>query len=286
MIGNHSWNDIYSAAVDPADTRTRIRLAAACCDSDRIPKVANAGGFVQANGTECQVMHNGVLVRRGGYFGEWMSQIIGLLRGHHEPQEEFAFNCVLAGMRPGAVMIEGGSFWSYYSLWFRKAIPDGRSIMIEPAADRLAVGKENFALNGYEGEFLRAYVGDAAQSAGDSPDGVPTVTMDGLLRRFSLERVHLAHMDIQGAELRMLRGSRNALRDRRIDFMFISTHRDDPLHIRCIEVLRSFDYEILCEHTMRDSFAFDGLIVARSPQAPQIPAIRISRRSAFSTELV
>lgn len=36
-------------------------------------------------------MHNGVKVIAGGYYGSWMTEIIRLLQGHHEPQEERVF---------------------------------------------------------------------------------------------------------------------------------------------------------------------------------------------------
>lgn len=273
---------IYSRRIDPADHRTRIRLAAACCDCDHIPKVDNAGGYIEVGGVQCQVMHNGVVVRRGGYYGEWMSQIIELLRGHHEPQEEHAFHSVLKAIGPGAVMIEGGSFWSYYSLWFRRAIADSRTIMIEPDPDRLAVGRENFHLNGYRGEFFQAYIGNAPQRASEATGSVRTITVDSLMRRLSLKRVAMVHMDIQGAESRMLRGARRSLEQRSIDFMFISTHRDETRHVGCIDALTSLGYEIICQHTKRDSFSYDGLVVARSPEAPAVEPIAVSSRSAFA----
>jgi len=44
-----------------------------------------AGHFVGET-QDMQIMHNGILIKRGSYHGEWMSEIIQKLRGHHEPQ--------------------------------------------------------------------------------------------------------------------------------------------------------------------------------------------------------
>ena len=55
-----------------------------------------------------------------------MTNIIEILKGHHEPQEEFAFFQVLEQLRRNPSpwgnprMIELGSFWAYYSMWFLK----------------------------------------------------------------------------------------------------------------------------------------------------------------------
>jgi predicted O-methyltransferase YrrM len=60
---------------------------------------------------------------------------IRVLRGHHEPQEELVFHRVLErlaadGGEPS--MIEFGSFWTYYGLWFCHALPAGTVVAVEP----------------------------------------------------------------------------------------------------------------------------------------------------------
>jgi len=88
----------------------RIALTVRCRDTDRLPKVVGAGDVDDG----VQTMHNGVKVEEGGYYGEWMTEVIRRLRGHHEPQEEVAFHTILerlaatAGSAP--TMLELGSF--------------------------------------------------------------------------------------------------------------------------------------------------------------------------------
>jgi hypothetical protein len=70
-----------------ADFQKRVDLITSCRDTDIIPRVEGAGQTFGEN-DEFQRMHNGLIVRRGGYHGDWMTEIIRILRGHHEPQEE------------------------------------------------------------------------------------------------------------------------------------------------------------------------------------------------------
>ena len=103
--------------------QNRVDLTSSCSDCNKLPKVEHAGKIIKGN-PSYQLMHNGIKVMLGGYHGEWMQNIISNLRGHHEPQEEIAFYEVLGFMPEGGVMIELGSFWAYYSMWFHAAVPN------------------------------------------------------------------------------------------------------------------------------------------------------------------
>lgn len=252
----------------------RIALTTRCRDTDGLPKVDGAGAVVDG----VQLMHNGVKVVKGGYYGDWMVEVIRRLRGHHEPQEEVAFHAVVERLavsgHPAPVMLELGAFWAYYSLWFRNRIPTGRCFLVEPDPAYLEVGRRNFALNGFEGTFLQAAVG--AAPAAPSPfecesDGlsrpVPTEGLASLLASFRLERVDLLFADVQGAEWPLLDGAHELLADGRVRFLVVSTHHHaisgDPLtHQRCLGLLRELGAHVVTEHTVAESFSGDGLIVA------------------------
>ena len=115
-----------------ADLKRRILIAAGCDDCDYIPKVTGAGEVLTADGVRYQLMHNGVKVIEDGYCGQWMTELIRLLKGHHEPQEEKIFHEVLKHLGAGAAMMELGSYWCYYSLWFQQVIAGAASYLIEP----------------------------------------------------------------------------------------------------------------------------------------------------------
>ena len=267
----------------------RIALTVACRDTDAIPKVVDAGEV--HNGV--QVMHNGVRVVEGGYYGEWMTEVIRRLRGHHEPQEEVAFHAVLerlaATSGPAPAILELGAFWAYYSLWFLHRIPGGRAFLVEPDPAYLEIGRRNIELNDFEATFLQAAVGRDRQAPRPfecESDGVTrNVSIEGLrslMDRFHLEYLDLLFADVQGAEWPLLDGARDLLRDGRVRFLIASTHHHvisgDPLtHYRCLELLRELGAHVIVEHTVAESFSGDGLIVASFDERDRDMKVCVSR---------
>ena len=58
------------AALSSEDAR-RVRLTISCHDADDLPKVEGAGEVFDHEGQPVQMMHNGVLVEEGCYYGPW-----------------------------------------------------------------------------------------------------------------------------------------------------------------------------------------------------------------------
>ena len=92
-----------------------------------------------------------------------MTEIIRRLRGHHEPQEELVFHRVIERLRgdpsrPPGVVIELGSFWSYYSIWAMRALGI-EAVLVEPDPGNLEVGRVNLAMNGLSARVVQAAVG-------------------------------------------------------------------------------------------------------------------------------
>jgi FkbM family methyltransferase len=264
-------------------------LAVSCRDCDALPKVAGAGECF-GDKQQFQRMHNGVVVRRGAYHGEWMTEIITKLRGHHEPQEEKVFAEVLPYISPGACMLELGSFWAYYSMWFHQQVAQPRCFLVEPVPEKLAVGVEHFRLNGMKGTFLHGFIGRQSDPYARFKDWdgteseVPMISVDSLMSRFELDKIDLLHADVQGAEFDMLTGANHALCRHRIGFLFISTHGYE--HERCVSCLRQCGYRIVASHSVLESFSGDGLIVARAPEYPGPEHVDISVRKASCAEQV
>jgi FkbM family methyltransferase len=257
------------------DELRRIELTAAVRDTDRIPKVADAGSTRILDGVAVQVMHCGVVVVRDCYYGPWMTEVIRRLRGHHEPQEEAVFYELLKrlGSDPWEpTMLELGSYWAYYALWFKHVHPRGTCILVEPDPQHLEVGERNLALNAVDGQFIEAavsYSHDSHTSLRCESDGVtrrvPTVSVDGLLAGDPSGRADLVVCDVQGAEMDVLRGASHALREGRIRFLVVSTHlvaHDPVLHQRCLAFLVEAGAQIIAEHSIPESCSGDGLIVA------------------------
>ena len=282
------------------DEAFRVAMTCSCRDSDAITKVPSAGELQRdpSSGETIQVMHNGLRVVAGGYYGDWMSTIIQQLQGHHEPQEELLFHGLLQrlGGQPGC-MIELGSFWSYYSLWFLRENPSQRrAICLEADPAHLAIGRRNAELNQLSPTFVHGFAG---ATPGHDPVAFPTersgsvdllcYSVDQLIEQHQIPYLDILHLDTQGAELSVLQGALGAIRARRIRFLVVSTHSyeicGDPLiHQRCVAWLEQHGAHIICEHDVHESFSGDGLIVASLSDADRDWTQEISR-NRYATSL-
>jgi FkbM family methyltransferase len=256
------------------DNPERVVLTCSCRDADPIPKVAGAGEVFIENGVRVQRMHNGLKVVAGGYYGDWMTELIGRLRGHHEPQEERVFHEVMKRIPDRATMLEIGGFWLYYSLWFLLQNPNLRTAYaIEPDPNYLEIGRRNAALNRLHVHVQQGFAGGDGpatrkfQTESAGPLELPRVDIPAFLKEKGVGQLTILHCDAQGAELDVLRQCEPLFRDRTIEFAFVSTHAvqisGDPLtHQRCLALLKGLGATILAEHDVHESFSGDGLIVA------------------------
>lgn len=269
-----------NVSLTPAE---RVVLTLSCKDCARIPKVRNAGRVIDENGRRIQIMHNGVRVVAGGYYGPFIEEIITGLKGHHEPQEELVFHHILKFVPGKATMIELGGFWSYYSLWFlrqgrpgwlgRRAQNERRVIVLEPDPNHIAIGRENAELNGETIEFVQACIGERpipeiafpTESAGEIR--MPQASVQQLMDERAIQHLDILHCDTQGAETAVVASMRDLFAQGRVSFCVVSTHSHhisgDPLtHQRCLAMLREAGGRILAEHDVQESFSGDGLIAA------------------------
>ncbi len=291
----------------PDPEARRVAMTLSCRDTDVLPKVPDAGRIRTSPGGSVQVMHNGVLIEEGCYYGPWMTQIIRGLDGHHEPQEERVFDAVIRRLEashveasrlgaavPAPTMIELGSFWAYYSLWFCQVLRGGRAVAMEPDPAYLQVGVRNAALNGLTRriEFVHGAVGARPGETLDfrtesTGAVVPVVQHDlgSLLQHARWHRVDLVLLDIQGAETILLERARTLLSGGRLRFIVVSTHHqsisgDALTHQRALDLLIGCGGHIIAEHTVRESFSGDGLIVASFDPADRDLTVPISRARA------
>ena len=264
----------------PEQIRSRIAMTISCTDADHLPRVSNAGEVIDHSSGPVQVMHNGVLVEDGCYYGVLSGEIIRCLRGIHEPQEEVAFSVIMkrlaetlpAGHTP--TMIELGSFWAYYSLWFLNDFPDGTSICLEPDAHHLEVGKRNFAINGRTGTFINAAIGIGGGSVrgfitetNPNPVDLPSHDLESLLETCKIDHVDVLLSDIQGGEVPLLIRASERLRQGAVRFLVVSTHDlsitgSATTHQQVLDILLWSGAHIIAEHSISESFSGDGLIVA------------------------
>ncbi len=254
-------------------------------DCAEIPKVPDAGKCFSDQSGGYQLMHNGIKIRLGSYYDDLNKVIIEKLQGHHEPQEELVFYEVLKQLPENSVMIEVGSYWGYYSLWFKKEKPSGSVYLIEPLDKHLEAGKSNFKANNIKGEFLKAYVGATSKPPhtvkmeGEIVKNVEKITVDDVMERYKISYVDLLHVDVQGAELELLKGAKTILEKGSVSYIFISTH-GVQVHNDCLTLLAKYDLHIIASHTRAESYTTDGLIVARNRNIAGINEVVISKKKS------
>ena len=187
---------------------------------------------------------------------------------------------VLKCLPSGSTMLEFGSYWAFYSMWFYSEVADARCFCVEPDSRNIQMGKDNFALN--FGDLLprvafeQAFAGQADAIA--SPDKeIPTVSVDGFLSKHGILQLAILHADTQGHELDVLLGATNSLAAAAIDYVFLSTHTNE-LHRLCLAELRKHRYRILADVDLLETYSLDGLIVGQSPRLPKTAFCCVSNR--------
>jgi hypothetical protein len=218
-------------------------------------------------------MHNGLKIFLGSYYGPEVAIMLQKNKGVHEPQEERVFQEILKLMPPNALMIEMGSFWSFYSMWFQSKVENARNYMIEPDEFNLGQGKRNFKLNNFEGSFTQAYI-----SSKFIKGKIPTISVDYFVKSNNIDKINILHSDIQGYEFEMLSGAKESILQNKIDYIFISTHNNE-LHNRCLNFLIEHDFFIISEVDLENTFSEDGLIVASANHILSKNKIKISSKN-------
>lgn len=248
--------------------QTRIETVILSPDNRHIERVRDAGKITG----DKQIMHNGIKIHVGSYYGDGNTVLLHKNKGVHEPEEERAFTEIVKLLPPGAVMLELGAFWAFYSMSFLRSVKDGVSYLIEPDPHALLSGKNNFRLNNLKGKFFNYYISNS-----DAVGQVPTITVDEFLQTNGISKLNILHSDIQGFELKMLMGATHYLKHGKIDYLFISTHSND-LHEDCMNYLKNYGYQILCDTNLDQTYSWDGLIVAKHRTIGGPDRLDISKR--------
>lgn len=246
----------------------RIAIVKSSPDNLKLQPVPDAGKVFPDH----QLVHNGLKITLGSYYDYGNTHLLMENQGIHEPQEEYAFDKILKSIPRKGTMMELGSYWAFYSMWFAKEVPQAQCFMIEPDPHKMNFGKLNFSKNKLKGIFDLGFISD-----GYKPASIPYYSVDHLMKKHKIQHLNILHSDIQGFELKMLEGCKDALASGMIDYFFISTHSNE-LHNACIAKLKSSSFEILCEANLDESFSVDGLIVAKRKGVGGPENIDISKR--------
>jgi FkbM family methyltransferase len=233
---------------------------------------------------------------RSDWVGEDLAEYVAMVRGMGDPVETRAYLDVLAELSERAIVVlEAGAGGGRYSLHALRHHPDAQAVLVEAHPRHYELTCDHMVLNGVadrsrvvhaavsaeEGRIVRfcdAGYGSSVHSSGDIL--VPTVTVTGIMRDLEIPYLHILHMDVQGAEVDVLRGAHQALRDFRIGYLFIGTHSEE-LQTECRSILIDLGYTLsINESPATSAIGGDGLIVAKAPAWPVDDASSRDWRSA------
>jgi FkbM family methyltransferase len=148
--------------------------------------------------------------------------------------------------RPGDIVIDGGGYWGDTALYFAQIVgPAGRVVSFEFEPSNLEALHYNLSLNpqlahrvhvvssalwDQVGEEVNVHhFGPGTSIRSDGEARASTDTIDALVARGDVERVDFIKLDIEGAELRALRGAEATLLRFRPRLAVAAYHKPDDL---------------------------------------------------------
>jgi FkbM family methyltransferase len=173
--------------------------------------------------------------------------------GMYEPAK---MEAVLKLLKPGSTFIDIGANIGDFSLLAASVAGSaGRVLAFEPESTNCGLMKRNIELNGYKNiEVFQLALSDSNGEASlylgdrcdyhsllrDQPErkagviAVKTRTLDSFLEEFGQNRVDMIKVDVEGAELEVLRGAREVLRRNPDVVLLLELH--PPLGVNPAEV--------------------------------------------------
>ena len=248
----------------------RIQDVLDCSDNKDIPRHELAGQIVDRQ----LYMHNGIKVDPLSYYNYPMLKMLMDNKGVHEPQEEKIFQETIASLPKNGKkkMLELGSYWSFYTIWFKKHFPNADCVMVEPDRKNLTYGKRNLKLNGMNGKFVHAGIGKQVDRAKN------ITTVDAICEQYKIDFLDILHSDIQGFELEMLQGSEKLFSNNGVGYAFISTHSNE-LHEQChAHLSEKYGFQLVASANLDQSYSWDGILVMKAPDYPGIDKVDIAKK--------
>ena len=203
-----------------------------------------------------------------------------ILTGRYEPEQTEVFR---QHVGPGDVLIDVGANVGYYTLLASRLIgASGRVVALEPSPSNALFLRKHIRLNCPDNALaLACAVGDTDGTVHfksqlgtgrgyvdkDGDVEVRMRSLDSIVKSENLRPTHIK-IDVEGAEIGVLRGARRTLTNMR-PTLFLSTHGRERRRA-CIELLQSLDYTLQPLHTDDIWNAGEALAVPREKWAKRV----------------
>jgi FkbM family methyltransferase len=179
----------------------------------------------------------------------------GCWLGSYEADKQLVFK---AAVHPGSVVYDVGANVGFYTLLASRLVgPAGAVYAFEPFPDNIAHLQRHLALNNVSNvTLIEAAVSSESGEMGFSPgefneEGqlsstgslrVRVVSLDDLVRAGAAKPPTMLKIDVEGAELDVLRGSEYVLAQYQ-PLIFLATH-NPPVHQACCDFLKTHGYSL------------------------------------------
>jgi FkbM family methyltransferase len=168
------------------------------------------------------------------------------LRGSYELR---LASFVSESLAPGDVFWDIGAHFGYYTLIAARALRSGKVFSSEPSTENLWLLRKHiewnslnnvtvlpFAIGATDGRSTFGGQGTGSGHLGGEGTDVLVRSIDSLIASGECESPSFIKLDVEGAEAKILRGSRQLLA-RRCTTLVIATH-GQTIHDECLQILR------------------------------------------------
>jgi hypothetical protein len=173
-------------------------------------------------------------------------------------------------------MVELGSFWAYYTLWYLTEVPGAGAVCIEPDPNHMRIGKCNAEMNGMADriDFVDGCIGGTTATqishmcaSSGTERKLPCFSMANIVQLGGGSIIELLHIDAQEVELEFMGSMEQAVHNGQVRFVIVSTHHRTisgslTTHEDCLLAIKELGGHVLVEQSIRESFSGDGLIAA------------------------
>jgi FkbM family methyltransferase len=190
---------------------------------------------------------------------KWPSQVKIVVDDVYERGEYDRFWDVQQGFK----VLDVGAYIGVYTLKAaKKAGCQGRVISVEPEEENFRFLQKNIQINGFNNVIpVRAALSDfegngslylSARGSGEhsmlskskKEIKVPVYTVDALMRKLRIDSLDVMKIDVEGAEIQVLKGSNQMLREGRIHRIAIAAYHYPDECREVVDFLTAFHYKV------------------------------------------
>lgn len=169
-------------------------------------------------------------------------------------------------VQQGFKVLDVGAYIGVYTLKAAKKVGcQGRVISVEPEEENFRFLLKNIEINGFDNIIpVRAALSDfegngllylSAPGSGEhsmlsrsqKKINVPVQTVDGLMRKLRMDSLDVMKIDVEGAEIQVLKGSNQMLRERRIRSIVVAAYHYPDECSEVINFLTAFNYRVVVD---------------------------------------